>query len=101
MEMRPRAFAGVTIATSRRSLTLEHLEDALQFLAQRRGGNGLRDGHRPLRVRLRGGTLAAGLFEAVARAVDGETVLVEQLANAADEEHFMVLVIAPVAATLE
>src|SRR5258706_13562920 len=76
------------------ALALEHLEDALQFLAQRRRRDRLRYGHRALRVRLRGGTLAAGLFEPVARAVDGEAVLVEQLADAADQQHFVVLVIA-------
>src|SRR5437762_73080 len=40
------------------------------------------------------------LVEAVARPADGEALFVEQLADAADEQHFVVLVIAPVAAPL-
>ena len=44
---------------------------------------------------------AAGILEAVARAVDGETVLVEQFADATDQQHLVVLVVTPIAATLQ
>src|SRR5690606_27107370 len=40
-------------------------------------------------------------FQAVAGAVDGEALLVEQFADAADQQHFMVLVIAAVAPALD
>src|SRR5690606_18033732 len=39
--------------------------------------------------------------EALARAADGETLVVEQAADLADEQHVAPLVIAPVAATLD
>src|SRR5690606_31314462 len=39
--------------------------------------------------------------QAIARTTDGEALLVEQLANAAHQQHFMVLVIPSVAATLQ
>ena len=42
-----------------------------------------------------------GVVEAVARAADGEAVLVEQFADAADEQHLMVLVVAPVTAAFD
>src|SRR4051812_18538760 len=82
---------------------LEHLEDALELLADVRRRKGLRHGHRLLAAMgpTGGDRCAAGFLETVARAVDGEAVLVEQLANAPDEEHLVVLVIAAVAAPLE
>jgi hypothetical protein len=43
----------------------------------------------------------ARAFEAVARAVDGEALFVEQFADAADQQHLVVLVVAPVAAALD
>src|SRR5574340_117898 len=43
----------------------------------------------------------AGFFQAVARAVDGETLFVEQIADAANQQHFMMLVVAAVAAPLD
>src|ERR1700682_3798905 len=75
------------------SSALEHLEDALELLAQRRGRDRLRNGHGLLAARVGGGARSR-LLEAVARPVDGEAVLVEQLADAADEQHLVVLVIA-------
>src|SRR6185369_3930187 len=42
----------------------------------------------------------ARVVEAVARAADGEALLVQELADAADEQHLVVLVVAAVAAAL-
>src|SRR5688572_11878967 len=75
------AAAGMT-------LPVQQLEDAFQLLAQARRRNGLRDGHG-----LRRHGTAARLLEAVARPVDGEAVLVEQLPDAPDQEHFVVLIV--------
>src|SRR4051812_29942130 len=44
--------------------------------------------------------LRIGVVESVARAADGEAFFVQQLADTADQQHFMVLVIAPVAPAL-
>src|SRR5688572_30571808 len=41
-----------------------------------------------------------GAVEAIARAADGEALFVQQLADAADKQHLVVLVVAPVAAAL-
>src|SRR5438874_10630853 len=83
--------------------SLEHLQDALELLADVRGRNRLRHGHGLLAAVAAARQRAAGarLLEPVARAVDGEAVLVEELADPADEQHLVVLVIAPVAAALE
>ena len=53
-------------------------------------------------IRDAGHEIAAGgaILEAVACAVDREAVLVQELADAADQQHLVVLVIAPVAAPL-
>ncbi len=51
--------------------------------------------------RARGGARLGGFaFEAMARAVDREALLVEEVADAADQQHFVVLVVAAVAAPL-
>src|SRR5690349_4772655 len=79
-------------------LAAQNFDDALDFLAQHRGER------EPLRARpaaQRFGGLGHELVEAVARAADGEALVVEQLADAADEQHFVVLVVAPVAAALD
>src|SRR4051794_34240338 len=57
---------------------------------------------RRLRGRRRGSSRSrrGGVREAVARAADREPLLVQQLANAANQQHLVVLVIAPVAAPL-
>ena len=44
------------------------------------------------------GVAGHGVVEAVARAADGEAFFVEQLADAADQQYFVVLVVAAVAA---
>src|SRR5258708_37311621 len=41
------------------------------------------------------------VVQPVARAADGEAFLVQQFADAADQQHFVMLVIAPVAAALD
>src|SRR3989338_218411 len=43
----------------------------------------------------------AGLPQTIARTADGEALLVQQLANAPDQQHFMVLVVTTVAAALD
>src|ERR1700682_1436278 len=40
-------------------------------------------------------------FQPVARAIDSEPLLIEQVAYPPDQQHFMVLVITPVAASLD
>src|SRR4249919_315176 len=42
----------------------------------------------------------AAIVEAVAGTADGEAFLVQELADAADQQHLVVLVVAPVAAAL-
>src|SRR5260221_13668911 len=79
---------------------LEHLENALQFLADARGRDRLRHGHRLVPARIAQGAAARRLLEAVARPVDGEGVLVEELANAPGERDLMGRVVAPVAAAV-
>src|SRR3954470_22927199 len=88
-------------ATTRSAL--QHLQDAFQLLADVAGRDGLRDRHGL------GAAVAAmgfqargdGVFQPVAGAVDGEAVLVEQLADAPDQQHLVVLVVAAIAATLQ
>ena len=46
------------------------------------------------------GASRRGLGESIASPADGEALLVQQVANAANEEHLMVLVVAPVATPL-
>src|SRR5258705_7577194 len=89
------------IIAESRLLPLEHFENALQFLANGGRRDRLRHGHGPLCVAAAWQRPRAVLLEAVARTVDGEAVLVEELADAPDEQHLVVLVIAPVAAALE
>src|SRR3954466_2521553 len=45
--------------------------------------------------------LRVGVVEAVARAADGEAFFVQQLADAADQQDFVMLVVAPIAAALD
>src|SRR5687767_3298428 len=82
---------------------LEQVADLLQLLAQRgrrrRQGNGNRGG--ALRRSCGGARLNGVAVEAVARTVDREPLLVEQVADATDQQHLVVLVIAPVAAPLD
>src|SRR5688572_2947074 len=76
----------------------QYFDDVLDFLAQHRGErHALAPGARahPL------GRLRYEFVEAVARAADGEALVVEQLADAADEQHLVVLVVASVAAALD
>src|SRR5258706_294466 len=85
-------------------LLSQQLDDALQLLLQhskidrapvesaRRRSSG-RHG-----ARRRG---AQAFVEAVTRAADGESLLVEQLPDAADQQHFMMLVVAAIAAAFD
>src|SRR5512134_1580887 len=74
-------------------LAAQHFDDALDFLAQHR-----KIAARPARAPSR---LRYQLVEPVARAADGEALVVEEIADAADEQHFVVLVVAAVAAPLD
>src|SRR5688572_4520861 len=74
-------------------------------LDRRKIDAGGRRGYRAAAVARRRFGLVFGLrdrvvVEAVARAADGEAFFVQQLADAADQQHFMVLVVAAVAAPL-
>ena len=42
-----------------------------------------------------------GMIQAVARAADGEALLVQQFTDTPDQQHFMVLIVAAVAAALD
>jgi hypothetical protein len=70
-------------------LTPQHFDDAQKLDAQLLGSQGRRVGCR-----------LHGIVQAVARATDGKTLAVEKFANAANQQNFMVLVVATVAATL-
>ena len=75
----------------------ERLDDA-DDLASDRGQIDL------ARLRTRGLPAAAArraFVQPVARAADGEPLLVQEIAYAADQQHFVVLVVAPVAAPLD
>src|SRR5712671_1402486 len=87
-------------------LTLKLVQDGAQFALDRgqidTAGRRSRDrsagaADRGLRLLL----VAQRVVKTIARAADGEAFLVQQLADAADQQHFVVLVIAPVAAALD
>src|SRR5581483_2868582 len=75
----------------------QDVDDALDFLAQVAEVAGLR----LARARRRARGIGRRLLETVARAADRESLLVEQLSDAADEQHLVVLVVAAVAAALD
>src|SRR5687768_15228293 len=86
---------GIAAAAPRDDIRLrpQKLEDALDFLADVDAGTARR---------ARGlGRLGDELVEAVAGAADREALVVQELADAADEQDFVVLVIAAVAAALD
>src|SRR3989338_5799683 len=68
--------------------------DLANFLTQR-GSIHSRNRHGGMDFRL------AGITQAIARAADGEALLVQQLADTPDQQHLMVLVVAAVAAALD
>src|SRR5262245_4469081 len=73
----------------------QRIENALDFLAQRGCGDlGCRSAARLGRVLRR-------LVQAVPRTAYGEPLLVQQLADASDQQHLMVLIIAPVPSPLD
>src|SRR5688500_3988445 len=84
-------------------LPLKLVDHGAQLALQRRHvdaarGNGRRGGAAVAGRRLGLVVLREGVVEAVARAADRDALFVEELADAADEQHFVVLVVAPVAA---
>src|SRR5450759_3134973 len=75
-------------------LALQQRKNAFQFLADLCRGGSRRTG--------RSGNLCRHrVFETVTRSVDGKAMLIEQFADATDEQHFVVLVITAVATALE
>src|SRR3954469_606324 len=89
------------------ALSLKLVEDGAQFALDcgdiDTGGGRNRTGETAIahdRRRLRLVVVGERAVETVARAADGEAFFIEQLANAADEQHFVVLVIPTVAAAL-
>ena len=86
------------IATNAALATLppQNIEKTFDFLAHRgqirpAGGGRAADS----------GGLGYDFIKTVARAADGETLIVEQIADAPDQQHFVVLIIAAVAAALD
>jgi len=78
------------------ALATQDIENRLDFLAQQR------------EIRFAGGGSATGprrfgdhFIETVTRAADGESLVVEQVAYAPDQKHFVVLVVTAVAAPLD
>jgi hypothetical protein len=76
------------------ALAAKKLQQLLEFAPQRRQD----DNRGALGSRL---VCRCGLIEARTGAADREALLVEQFANAANQQYFMMLVIAPVAPTLD
>src|SRR5690606_18778091 len=98
----PRCFNSTPRCCRRpRQSGLQHLQASLQLALDRREID-------PLRALAAAAVAHAGLgpllgkriVQAVARAADGEAFLVEELADAPDEQDLVVLVVAPVAAPL-
>ena len=87
----------ITIISDRmRGLAAQDVEDGLDFLAQRG----------EIRLACRGRTIILRRFgddlvEPVARAADGETLIVQEVTDAPDQEDFVVLIVTPVAAPLD
>src|SRR6185295_116882 len=85
------------------------VQQFLQFALERgnirgangRGLSGVGGRMQARRARLLPVVAGGGVVEAVARPADGEAFFVEQFADAADEQDFVVLVIAAVAAALD
>src|SRR6266850_1174115 len=81
----------------------QQLANGFQLVPQRRRRCEWRcDNAREARSSARSGTRLRGLgFETMARAVDRESLLVEKIADATDQQDFVVLVIAPIATALD
>src|SRR5450759_1042575 len=73
----------------------QYVEHALDFIAQR--GEIRPAGAATARLR----RLRDDLVQSVARTADGETLLVEQIADTPDQQHLVMLIIASVAAALD
>ena len=87
----------VTIISDRpRQLAAQNVEDGFDFLAHR-GEICLACSSRT--IVLRG--LGDDFIKPVARAADGETLIVQEVANAPDKEDFVMLIVTPVAAPLD
>ena len=82
--------------SSRGRLSAQQIDDALDFSPQRGISRTADACWRIPRLTI----FALTSIEPGARAADGEALFVEQVADAADQQHFVVLVIAPVAPTL-
>ena len=87
----------VTIISDRmRRLAAQDVEDGLDFLAKR-GEIRLVRSSRAIVL----GRLGDNFVEAVARAADSETLIVQEVANAPDQEDFVMLIVTTVAAPLD
>jgi len=87
----------VTIISDRmRRLAAQDVEDDLDFLAQR-GEIRLVCSSRAIVL----GRLGDNFVEAVARAADSETLIVQEITDAPDQEDFVVLIVTPVATPLD
>src|SRR5512139_2767956 len=78
------------------SPSAQYFQNSGDFCAQRAD---VRSGNR-WRRRDRGRRLGI-MFKTLARTADGEALLVQQFADAADQQHLVVLIVAPVAAPLD
>src|SRR5687767_1500676 len=82
-------------------LTLQLVEHRAQFALERGDIDARGRGAAVARQRFELFLASQRVVEPVARAADGEAFLVEQLADAPDEQHLVVLVVAAVAAPLD
>src|SRR4051812_16650961 len=85
------------IADRLRALTVQDVEYRLDFFAH--GGEIGLAGRSCVPARL--GRLRHDFIQPVARAADGEALIVQKIPNAPDQQNFMVLIITPVAAPLD
>ena len=76
---------------------LQYSEDFADFAAQLGWVGGQ---WQPLRL-WRFFLLRGKMIQAAARTADGETFFIQQLADTTDEQHFMMLVVAPVSAPFD
>src|SRR5438045_5917287 len=78
----------VSRGTSLYGRLAQRIEHTLDFFAQRGGAIGL--------AAIALGNLLNGLIQPVASTADGEAFVVQQLTDATDEQHLMMLIVAPV-----
>src|ERR1700680_1333505 len=99
--LRPDVESQIIPASAAGPQELANFLDDLPQLVRRkcRGSACSRTGHAAVTAFRRG--IERFRFQPVARAVDGKSLLVEQVADPPDQQHFMVLVVTPIAASLD